>query len=73
MQGIVKRVCNDRDSMFGFIAPDDGSDDVFFHSRDFTRAGMAPPQARDRVQFDIVDTPKGRKVSLDRLRIVVDE
>jgi len=38
--GTIKRIV--RDKGFGFITPDDGSDDVFFH-----RSRLAP-----RVEFD---------------------
>ena len=40
MTGTIKRIV--RDKGFGFIAPDDGSDDVFFH-----RSRLAP-----RTEFD---------------------
>lgn len=40
MTGTIKKII--RQKGFGFIAPDDGSDDIFFH-----RGSMAP-----RVQFD---------------------
>ncbi len=43
MTGTVKKVM--RQKGFGFITPDDGSDDVFFH-----RGSMAP-----RVQFEDVN------------------
>ena len=40
MTGTIKRIV--RDKGFGFITPDDGSDEVFFH-----RSRLAP-----RVEFD---------------------
>jgi cold shock protein len=40
MRGTIKRIV--RDKGLGFIVPDDGSDDVFFH-----RSRMAP-----KVQFE---------------------
>ena len=40
MTGTVKKII--REKGFGFITPDDGSDDVFFH-----RGSLAP-----RVEFD---------------------
>jgi CspA family cold shock protein len=40
MTGTIKRIV--RDKGFGFIVPDDGSDDVFFH-----RSRLAP-----KVEFD---------------------
>lgn len=43
MTGTVKKVM--RQKGFGFITPDDGSDDVFFH-----RGSLAP-----RVQFEDVN------------------
>ncbi len=43
MTGTIKKLVRDRG--FGFIVPDDGSDDIFFH-----RGSMAP-----RAQFEDVN------------------
>jgi CspA family cold shock protein len=48
---------------FGFIGPDDGSDDVYVWHEDVDR----PPLSRDeRVEFDIENAPKGRKAKTVR-------
>ncbi|MFY0614901.1 MAG: cold-shock protein [Hyphomicrobiaceae bacterium] len=45
---------------FGFIAPEDGSKDVFVHISALERAGLPPLNEGDRVSFDIEDDPRGR-------------
>jgi cold shock protein len=58
MTGTIKKVVKDKG--FGFITPDDGSDEVFFH-----RSRLAPKvyfeDLRDgeRVQFDVRPGEKG--------------
>jgi cold shock protein len=59
---IVGTITRIRSEEYGFIVPDDGGADVFFHVRDFERAGLAPPKVGDVIQFDIIETSKGRKV-----------
>ena len=62
-QGTIKRV---HEAGFCFIEPDDGSSvDIFAHFNDFERLGLNPPRVGDRVEFDVVMTPKGRKVGSD--------
>jgi cold shock CspA family protein len=58
----IRRICDD--GTFGFIVPDDGSGDVFFHRNDFVRAGMTPPRVGDAIEFESVPSPKGRKVGM---------
>lgn len=57
MTGTIARVT---DRGFGFIKPDDGQKDVFFHAKDLD-ASVAFNDLREgeRVTFDIVDGPKG--------------
>ncbi len=45
---------------FGFIAPEDGSKDVFVHISALERAGLPPLNEGDQVSFDVEDDPRGR-------------
>ncbi len=45
---------------FGFIAPEDGSKDVFVHISALERAGLPPLNEGDLVSFDVEDDPRGR-------------
>lgn len=44
---------------FGFITPDDGSADVFVHYSAITSGGYRLLEENQRVQFLIVQGPKG--------------
>ncbi len=45
---------------YGFIAPDDGSKDVFVHVSALQQSGVAALDQGDKVSFDIEDDPRGR-------------
>lgn len=44
---------------YGFIAPEDGSDDVFVHISAVERAGLTTLHENDRVEFEAVPGQKG--------------
>ena len=45
---------------FGFIAPEDGSKDVFVHVTALEASGVASIDEGDKVTFEIEDDPRGR-------------
>lgn len=48
---------------FGFIAPEDGSDDVFVHYSAINANGFRTLQEGQRVSFEVVQGPKGSQAS----------
>ena len=44
---------------FGFIAPEDGSADVFAHFSAINSGGFRSLEENQRVQFDVEQGPKG--------------
>ena len=58
MKGKIKRI---DDRGFGFIAPEEGEKDVFFHANDLTGININDLNPGDSVTFDIEDSPKGPK------------
>jgi CspA family cold shock protein len=58
MTGTVKKII--RDKGYGFIVPDDGSDDVFFHRSSMAaRAQFEDVHEGDTVQFQVRRGEKG--------------
>lgn len=48
---------------FGFIAPEDGGDDIFVHFSAIVADGFRSLQEGQKVTFDVVQGPKGSQAS----------
>jgi CspA family cold shock protein len=53
---------------FGFIKPDDGSNDVFVHISAVERAGMSQLNEGQKVSYDMVKNPKNGKEAAENLK-----
>jgi len=56
MTGTIVRI---KEQGFGFIKPDDGSKDVFFHAQSLVEVGFDDLKEGDKVTFDVEQGPKG--------------
>lgn len=64
MTGTIKRVT---DKGFGFIAPDGGDKDVFFHMSALVDVGFDDLREGDKVTFEVEQSDKGpRAVNVQR-------
>ena len=54
---------------FGFIAPDDGGNDVFVHISALERAGLSHLNEGQKVSFDLKTDPRRGKSSAENLKL----
>lgn len=59
MEGTVRWF--DDSKGYGFIEPDDGSEDVFVHHSDINMEGYKTLEENQRVTFELMRTEKGPK------------
>ncbi|MBV9236651.1 MAG: cold-shock protein [Xanthobacteraceae bacterium] len=52
---------------YGFIAPDDGSKDVFVHATALQRAGLTGLHEGQKVSFDVQTDPRSGKLAVSRI------
>jgi CspA family cold shock protein len=55
---------------FGFIAPDDGSKDVFVHATALERAGISGLAEGQKVEFDTAEDRRTGKIAVSEIREV---
>ena len=55
---------------FGFIAPEDGSTDVFVHASAVERAGLPTLSEGQKISFDVVADKRSGKSAADNLQAV---
>lgn len=56
MQGTIKKLT---DKNFGFISPEQGDKDLFFHANELVDTSFEELREGDAVSFEVSDTPKG--------------
>jgi len=64
-QGTVKWFNPDKG--FGFIAPDDGSADVFVHFSAIESAGYRTLEENQKVEYNVTQGPKGPQAAQVRM------
>ena len=52
---------------FGFIAPEDGSADVFVHYTEIQGSGFRTLEENQRVEFEVTQGPKGAQAENVRI------
>lgn len=57
MKGTIKRLVADKN--FGFIGPETGPKDIFFHATSLQGLQFTDLQVGDTVEFEVEETEKG--------------
>jgi CspA family cold shock protein len=53
---------------YGFIKPDDGSDDVFFHENELKSSNIDKVKSKQKVQYELAGT--GEKTFASNIKII---
>ena len=61
MKGTVKTIVAEKN--FGFITPEDGSKDIFFHASSLVGIEFSQIKAGDMVSFDVEESEKGPRAT----------
>ncbi len=61
MTGTIKTILVEKN--FGFITPDDGGKDIFFHASSLTGVTFAELKQGDKVSFDVEESEKGPRAA----------
>jgi tetratricopeptide (TPR) repeat protein len=71
MQGAVKRTLRHQQGyLYGFIAPDDSSPDIYFRESDLLPESLPMPAAGERVEFNIDLSHDGRRRARNVKRLI---
>ncbi|WP_417451799.1 cold-shock protein [Kordiimonas sp.] len=57
------------DKGYGFIAPDNGGDDIFVHISAVKAAGLGPLREDEPLSFDIEEGQRGRVIAANLERL----
>lgn len=60
MKGTIKRL---NEKGFGFISPEEGGQDIFFHANDCTAGNFKEMQEGNTVSFELGTSPKGPRAT----------
>lgn len=60
MKGTIKRI---NEKGFGFISPEEGGQDIFFHANDCTSGNFKEMQEGNTVSFELGTSPKGPRAT----------
>jgi len=61
MKGTIKTVVSDKN--FGFITPEEGSKDIFFHASALQGVEFSQLKPGDAVTFDVEESEKGPRAA----------
>lgn len=61
MKGTIKTIVADKN--FGFITPEEGAKDIFFHATSLNGVEFSQLKSGDVVSFDVEETEKGPRAT----------